>query len=1336
MKASWLLAVSTASLVSATTANVDRTPLYFEPNLGQAAESVRFVGRTGNSQFLLNNREAVVVVHGPSNRPRTLRELGDPDRRPDPPAPGPAVLRMRFLDANPNAAISGLEPLPGSSNYFRRAVNVSNVPHFGRVRYEQIYPGVDLVFYGNPHQLQYDFIVAAGADPNRIRFSLEGPNHLDLNASGDLILSHRHGQTMMRKPTIYQEAEGERRLIAGEFQRTGNEIAFHVDEYDTSLPLVIDPVVDGTFLGGAAVDLAIGVATDSNGNVYVTGATNSAADFPLVDPPQSEFAGQVDAFVVKLDPSMSNVIYSTFFGGSNVDQGIRIAVDDGGRASVVGTTSSSDLPFTSAGFQPIFGGGDSDVFLLQLNPAGDTIEGATFAGDIGNEVPFVLVFDAESNPIVAGWTTSETFPTTPGAVQDRGNGGSDAFLLSTSPSGDALLASTLLGGTSNEIARGLAIDHDGNLLLSGDTLSPDFPLAGTPLQEQLAGNSDVFLSRVSPDATSLGFSTFLGGSGKEEVWGLQRSPAGQLAIAGFSDSPNFPSVPDFPVTPRGQSDPFLIVLDLPPPPAPPVLNWTFLGGGPGPDILSAFNSTFAPGGSFLTFSLFSTSDSLEQSTLPDIFDDCLGPRSNRIEQVSFGGGVHGHGCLGQGSINGSASGRGGIDLLALNADGDLPPVPPDAFDPTFNGGIDGVVLSFPDGRGNLLPFGGAITVEQITYDFGEVKKENSSTAILTIDIERLAEETDQDLGYFNLTTDRGWVGPNLSINRFDTSLTLSYNIELLDPDVVDNNDPEPGPRVVFLYAGPSFDAKAQLAPPPVPDFIRIPVVPTKLNFGGVGPTPTAVPEVTKPELNFNKDADNFAYMLPNNINIQAAQDQCFPMSIANSLAWLDAQYPGVNVPHEHKPGLKGDNTLVGKLDTAMNRAVKSRTDADGVFFEGAMTGKFKYMSENGLKDSIITQHMGKGNEPGFPDGDFESSGIKSEHKGDHVTFDWICSEIQKGEDIELVYTWEAAPGGSAGAHAVRVVGCGKTRGTAWLKLLDDGLQSRTDRSDRFGLRVRQVFVADLDDDGDLNFDSFRKEINYAIAESPKPEVKDTPGSPAFSLQDAITNGASFATTIAPGGISAAFGLYRLLTGDDSSQNAPVPRAANTGLPTEISGLEVHINGEPVPLYAAFPSQVNFQLPFDLPPGEASLVFIQNGRRGASILIPIEETAPGIFPLNEAVAGPGRGVVQNQDFSLNTPDNPASPGQAVVVYTTGLGAVDNPVPAGQSTPSSPLSQTIAEVAATVGGQVAQVAFAGLTPGFVGLYQVNLVVPQLDPGDHEIIITAGANASNGALMAVGQ
>jgi uncharacterized protein (TIGR03437 family) len=474
------------------------------------------------------------------------------------------------------------------------------------------------------------------------------------------------------------------------------------------------------------------------------------------------------------------------------------------------------------------------------------------------------------------------------------------------------------------------------------------------------------------------------------------------------------------------------------------------------------------------------------------------------------------------------------------------------------------------------------------------------------------------------------------------------------------------------------------------------------------------------------------------INVAAQDSQCAPMSYANSLAYLAAINTNFKLPHMHVPGIKGDNSLVGQLDTAMNRTVRSATDGDGVYEQPQLKGKFLYLKNNGLDAMLVNKFQGplldaNGENP--TTSDFTSSGITATNQGAKVTFDWLCSEIQQGEDVELMY--ELNLNGKKGGHAVRMFGCGKTRGVPWIDILDDGMQTNTQNLPHRP-QTRHLYVGDLTGNGDLNLDTIGRTAVAAISESFTPAQKAATGSSPFTFRDAITNGASYVKGyLTKAAIGAMFGFFQTIVGPHATEPATnMAAASGPQLPTDINETEVLFNGKPIPLFFVTSQQIDFQVPSDQPGGQVTVVVKQGDKQSAAFTIEISDTpTPGIILLDPAVAGTNRGAIQNQDFKLNLPSNPAKPGEVVIVYVTGLGDTDVKVPSGQPSPS-PAANYLAKVTATIGGLPAAVQFAGLTPDSIALGQVNMVVPKLPPGDYPVVITADGATSNGPLMSVGK
>ena len=349
----------------------------------------------------------------------------------------------------------GQEKLPGTVNYLRGKDPSgwrTGISTYARVAYEDIYPGVDLVYYGNQRQLEYDFIVRPGTDPRVIALEAEGADRLEVDERGDLVLHVGNRQVRQQKPVVYQEVQGVRRELDGRYALQGsNRVTFQLGAYDPTLPLVIDPVlVYSTYLGGAfrntdASDFAADVAVDAAGDAYVTGYTSSSDYSTTFGTYDASHNGNADVFVTKLDAAGSALIYSTFLGGSGDDFGQAIAVDAAGAAYVTGFTYSTDFPTPPGAFDSTHAG-SADVFVTKLDAAGATLAYSTFLGGANDDIGRGIAVDAAGDAFVAGYTFSSDFPATAGAYHTIFNGSADAFVTKLDSAGATLVYSAVLGG--------------------------------------------------------------------------------------------------------------------------------------------------------------------------------------------------------------------------------------------------------------------------------------------------------------------------------------------------------------------------------------------------------------------------------------------------------------------------------------------------------------------------------------------------------------------------------------------------------------------------------------------------------------------------------------------------------------------------------------------------------------------------------------------------------------------------------------------------------------------------------------------------------------------------
>ena len=535
-------------------------PIHFIKNIGLTEPEIYYFARGLNYALYLTQAEMLLVLRTRAGDSNPAGHKVKDDARTE--LEKNALLQLRLIGTAGSPLIVPENQLPGKVNYFIGSDSTkwrTNLPAFARVRYENVYPGVDLVFYGNQKLLEYDFIIAPGARPDVIRMRFSGMEKLGLDESGRLVASLSGTEIIQKAPIIYQIIDGEKRPVNGGWELLAeDEVGFCVAAYDRGYPLIIDPTLElaySTYLGGSGNETGQAITVDSSGNVYLTGQTGST-NFPVQAPFQGSNAGSNDVYVTKLSADGSSLVYSTYLGGTGWEESYSIAVDSSGNAYVTGYTDSTNFPVQTP-FQGSNAGG-YDAFVSKLSADGSALVYSTYLGGTSSEECYSIAVDSAGSAYVTGTTNSTNFPTQ-SPYQGSNAGGYDTFVTKLSSAGSSLVYSTYLGGTLNDYGHGIAVDSSGNTYVTGHTISTNFPTQN-PYQSSNAGIPDVFVTKFASPGSPLVYSTYLGGTGGDYGRDIAVDSSGNTYVMGYTDSTNFPTQNPFQNTNAGGNDVFVTKL--------------------------------------------------------------------------------------------------------------------------------------------------------------------------------------------------------------------------------------------------------------------------------------------------------------------------------------------------------------------------------------------------------------------------------------------------------------------------------------------------------------------------------------------------------------------------------------------------------------------------------------------------------------------------------------------------------------------------------------------------------------------------------------------------------
>lgn len=622
------------SAVQAATPNTKdklmQLPLRFEPNAGQFDSRVKFAAQSASYQLFLSANEAVVALPQSS-------------------------FRMSLINANRNATVRGEQQLHSQSSYYigrDRNQWKSGIQQFGKVRYSDVYPGIDVLYYGNDRSVEHDFVISAGADPAKIRMRFQNAK-LQLNSAGDLLVRAGNREFVQHKPVAYQ---GENNVAANYRIHSNGEVSFQLGSYDPSATLVIDPVLTySTFVGGTSADVITATTVDTDGFIWVAGYTNSR-DFPIKDDSAVDTSpGNTDIFVAKLDPAKSgsdSLLYTTYIGGSGADEPRRIAFRNG-NLYIAGNTTSTNFPVLGNSIQGD-NKGESDTFVIYLNtrvPGKEVLWYSTYVGGALADIAQDMFVDAAGVVYVTGYTLSVDFPTAGNPVQTLSRGGQEAFFYKLdpgSPSSSAFNYSTYFGGSSTDAGYGITVDAAGLVYIAGSTTSNDFAITIGDQDRDKRG--DGFIARFDvnkPGLDGLTLARYVGGATSLDVIVGIRLAAANVCVAGYTLSTDLPVSGGAPQSSlAGGVDAFVSCFDLSQPFENQLTFSTYLGGSQD-DVAYAMTSD-SQGRLYVAGYTFSKDFPMKTPTqevnrgFVNSFITRIDPAANSADRISFSSYVGGN----------------------------------------------------------------------------------------------------------------------------------------------------------------------------------------------------------------------------------------------------------------------------------------------------------------------------------------------------------------------------------------------------------------------------------------------------------------------------------------------------------------------------------------------------------------------------------------------------------------------------------------------------------------------------------------------------------------------
>jgi hypothetical protein len=547
-----------------------KMPLLFIQNQGQTDQQVAFYLQGQDSTIYFTSSGLTFALSealaDTGTTDASLSSDADPKRQRTSPAESRRwALKLDFVGANPGVIPQGEEKAEAIVSYFTGSQDQwhTGLPTFQRLVYHNLWPGIDLIYFGSGSQLKYEFLVEPGADPADIRLAYRGASSLKLDEAGNMQVTTPYRIFQDDAPTAYQVVGEAQKSVTAAYRVQGAAVeaaaaarnvvsySFQLGAYDASLPLVIDPamLVYCGYIGGNWTDVGEGIAMDSSGAAYITGNTDSdTTTFPIsVGPDLTYNGGSADVFVAKVKPDGSGLIYAGYIGGNGWDDGLSIAIDGSGAVYITGDTESDETTFPiKDGPGLTYKGGSGDAFIVKVNTDGSGLVYAGYLGGSGWDQGRSISIDVSGAAYITGVTESDesSFPVKGGPDLTYNGGIEDAFVAKVKPDGSDLVFAGYIGGSGMDVSNGIAVDSDGAAYITGGTASDQasFPVTGGPDLTYNGGYGDAFVVKVKPDGSGLAYAGYVGGSGSDEARGVAIDSGGAAYVTGYtsSDQSTFP----------------------------------------------------------------------------------------------------------------------------------------------------------------------------------------------------------------------------------------------------------------------------------------------------------------------------------------------------------------------------------------------------------------------------------------------------------------------------------------------------------------------------------------------------------------------------------------------------------------------------------------------------------------------------------------------------------------------------------------------------------------------------------------------------------------------------